>query len=134
MPGSIAFTVQLKESYESAVKKVTDALKTEGFGILTTIDVKAAMKEKLGEEFRPYVILGACNPALAHKALSHMPEIGLMLPCNVTVEETATGEVTVRIIDPVAMMSMGGWGEDEVLREVAAEAGRKLSHVAELIG
>ena len=133
MPGSIAYTVQLKESYDSAVQKVIEALKSEGFGVLTTIDVKSAMKDKLGVDFRPYTILGACNPALAHRALSHKPEIGLLLPCNVTVEETAAGGVTVRIIDPVAMMSMGGWEEDEVLRNVASEAGRKLSKVADLI-
>ena len=93
MAGSLTFQVSIGEPYEIAVGKVTEALKSEGFGVLTRIDVKVTLKEKLDTDFRPYIILGACHPPLAHQALLSNPLIGLMMPCNVTVEETDDGSL-----------------------------------------
>jgi uncharacterized protein (DUF302 family) len=95
-------TVEL--SYEQAIEKITDELKKEGFGILTEIDVKATLKKKLDVDFKPYKILGACNPPFAHKALLAEEQIGLMLPCNVVVYENENGETVVAAIDPIASM------------------------------
>ena len=106
------------------------ALKTEGFGVLTRIDVRATMKEKLGEDFRPYVILGACNPPLAHKALSAEPLMGLMLPCNVTVEEDPAGGSLARLVNPEIMLLAGSLRDNEALRQVAQEAKVRLERVA----
>ena len=89
-------------SYQEAIDKVTEVLKKEGFGILTEIDVKATLKKKLDVDFRPYKILGACNPPYAHKALVAEEQIGLMLPCNVVVYENENGETVVAAIDPIA--------------------------------
>jgi uncharacterized protein (DUF302 family) len=91
-------------SYQEAIDKVTEVLKKEGFGILTEIDVKATLKKKLDVDFRPYKILGACNPPYAHKALVAEEQIGLMLPCNVVVYENENGETVVAAIDPIASM------------------------------
>jgi len=93
-------------TFEEALESVTAALKREGFGILTQIDVKDTLKKKLDVDFRRYTILGACNPPLAHKALSTEPQIGLLLPCNVVVQEASDGGVTVSIADPRAMFSL----------------------------
>jgi uncharacterized protein (DUF302 family) len=109
--------------FEQAVESVTQALKGEGFGVLTTIDVKATMKEKLDVEHRPYVILGACNPHLAHQALSMDDTIGLLLPCNVVVAETAEGS-EVAIARPKAMLAIAGEG---ALGTFAEEAEARLS-------
>lgn len=95
-----------RATFEEALEKVTAALKQEGFGILTQIDVKDTLKKKLDVDFRRYIILGACNPPLAHKALSAEPQIGLLLPCNVVVQEASGGGVTVSIADPRAMFSL----------------------------
>jgi uncharacterized protein (DUF302 family) len=127
----LGFEVHLDQSYEEALESVTAALKAEGFGVLTEIDVKATLKKKLGEDFRPYSILGACNPPLAHRALMANAEIGLMLPCNVTVEADPAGGSIVRILNPDMMVSAGDLGQNAVLLEVASEARAKLERVAE---
>lgn len=129
----LSFDVHLEEAYADAIGKVTSALKAEGFGVLTSVDVREAFQEKLGKEFRPYTILGACNPSLAYKALSHMGEVGLMLPCNVTVEADPSGGSIVRIIDPEAMMKGAGMDLDSVLAEVGLEARIRLEKVARAI-
>ena len=131
MVDPIGFEVEMKQNYEDAVELVKNALKTEGFGVLTEIDVKATLKKKLDTDFRPYVILGACNPPLAYQALSSQPEVGMMLPCNVTVEESEDGGSTVRILDPKIMMSVGELGKNATLIDVATKAYEKLSRVAE---
>lgn len=119
--------VTLAMPIEAALEATTAALKAEGFGILTTIDVQATMKEKLGEEFDPYLILGACSPKLAHTALSADPEIGLLLPCNVVLHEQK-GSTTVLIVDPEAMLAAAA-GRPE-LELVASEATERLQRVA----
>jgi uncharacterized protein (DUF302 family) len=130
---SLAFEVALNASQDAAVEAVTEALKTEGFGILTRIDLHEAFKEKLDLEFRPYTILGACNPPLAHRAVSSRPEIGLMLPCNVTVESDASGGAMVRISDPQVLMTTGGFDADPAIQEVAEEARERLRRVADTL-
>jgi uncharacterized protein (DUF302 family) len=125
----MAYEVTMDTSYEQALPRVIDALKEEGFGVLTRIDVHDAFKEKLGVDFRNYCILGACNPPLAHRALSSRPDAGLMLPCNVIVEEQ-DGRTLVRIVDPAAMMQAGGLAGDPVLKEVGGEAEERLKRVA----
>lgn len=130
MTQEIGFEVGLGMPYEEAVEKVIAALKAEGFGVLTRIDVRATLKEKLGEDFRPYVILGACNPPLAHRALSQDPVVGLMLPCNVTVEEEADGSSIVRIANPEMMLTVGSLKDNPTLLEVAQQAKSRLERVA----
>jgi uncharacterized protein (DUF302 family) len=93
-------------TFGAAIERVTAALQEEGFGVLTKIDVTATLKNKLGVDIPPYVILGACNPSLAHQALSLEPQIGLLLPCNVVVQQKADGEVVASVADPRAMFAM----------------------------
>jgi uncharacterized protein (DUF302 family) len=126
----MAYEVTVSTPFEETQSRVIEALKSEGFGVLTRIDVHDTLKEKLDVEFRKYAILGACNPPLAHKALSNRPDVGLMLPCNVVVEAVEDGTL-VRIIDPHAMMDAGGFGDDPVLQEVGSEAATRLKRVAE---
>ena len=133
METTLSFEVALDQPYEKAIETVTEALKVEGFGILTQINVKATLKEKINEDFRPYVILGACNPQLAHRALTAHAEAGVLLPCNVTVEEADGDRSIVRIVNPDQMMSVGALGDDPVMREIAGEAGDRLRRVAAAI-
>ncbi len=123
----IGMKVMLNMDYDSALETVTEALKTEGFGVLTEIDVRATLKKKLDVAFRPYKILGACNPPLAFKALSAAPDAGMLLPCNVTVSQEEDGRILVSIIDPLAMM---GFLVDPALDGVAQEAKERLDRVA----
>ncbi len=113
---------------DEAVRKTTEALKDEGFGVLTTIDVQATLKNKLGVERTPYIILGACNPNLAHRALQAEPELGLLLPCNVIVYEEEGGTSRISIIDPKQMMGMV---QNDELTAVAEEAEERLRRVVD---
>ena len=127
---SFAMEVRLDASYEDALERVAAALKEQGFGILTRIDVKDTLKEKLDVDFRKYAILGACNPRLAHRALSARGDVGLLLPCNVTVEEADDGGAVVRIADPDVMMGIGGFEDDPAIAAVAEEARALLAKAA----
>jgi uncharacterized protein (DUF302 family) len=120
------FSKTLDLPFDQAVTRVTEALKHEGFGVLTDIDVTGTMKAKLGQDFRPYRILGACNPQLAHRALQLEDKIGTMLPCNVIVQEHAGGRVEVSAVDPVASMQAI---DNPGLAEVAIEVRAKLKRV-----
>lgn len=117
-------------SFDDALEKVTAALKDEGFGVLTEIDVKATLKKKLDVEFRNYKILGACNPPFAHKSLLAEPRLGLMLPCNVIVQEKEEGGVEIAAIDPLASMAAI---ENKDLESVAVEVRQKLKNVIEAL-
>ena len=124
------FNVTLHTTFDEAVKTVIDALKQEGFGVLSDIDVQAAMKEKLGADIRRYRILGACNPPLALKALTVDPNIGLLLPCNVVVREDADGSMTVGFVDPQVMMQVAG---NTQVQEVADDAAARLRRVRDAL-
>ncbi len=124
--------VYLQEDFDTAMTRVTEALKKEGFGILTEIDIPATFKAKLGIDFRPYKILGACNPSLAHRALLAAPEVGMLLPCNVTVAQQDDSGVLISIIDPMTML---GVLDGSSVEDVADEAAGRLERVVrELAG
>lgn len=123
---SYYFSKTLKVSFDEAIAKVTEALKKDGFGIITEIDVKETLKKKLNVDFRKYRILGACNPPYAYKALQAEDKIGLMLPCNVILQELPGGKVEVAAIDPVASMAAV---KNTKLGEVGREVSAKLKAV-----
>ncbi len=124
------FGTTLNVPYEEAIPRVKEALKAEGFGVLTEIDVRQTLREKLGAEMEPYIILGACNPQLAHRALEQEPDIGLLLPCNVVVRSLGQGS-RVDIADPEAMLGMVG---NKQLHPIAQEAKQRLQRVVASLG
>lgn len=125
---SYYFSKVLETSFEASVEEVTKALKTEGFGILTEIDVSKTLKKKLGVEFRNYKILGACNPPFAYKALQAEDKIGTMLPCNVIVQETVEGNIEVASVDPIASMKAVN---NPQLEDIAIQVQNKLKKIIE---
>ena len=122
--------VELHTDFDTAVDGVIEALKSQGFGVLTEIDVKATLKKKLDVDFRPYLILGACNPPLAYQALTIDAEIGKFLPCNVTVDQVQDGLIKVSFLDP---LMMSAFVEDAQIQPVANEARSRLERVAEAL-
>jgi uncharacterized protein (DUF302 family) len=131
MSKPIGFSVDLPLSFAAALQRVREALKQEGFGVLTEIDLRAAFKEKLGRDFRPYVILGACNPPLAFKAITTDASVGLLLPCNVTVEWIADHRSGVRLTDPEALLSTAALEGAPELASVARDARERMVRVTE---
>lgn len=125
---SYYFSKIVNISFDDAIVRVTEALKNEGFGVLTEIDVQATFKKKLDVDFRKYRILGACNPPFAYKALQTEDKIGLMLPCNVIIQETSDGSTEVAAINPLVSMSAVN---NEKLADIASEVQRKLKNVIE---
>ncbi len=121
---------QTTGSFDETIDRVKEVLSSEGFGVLTEIDVKATMKEKLGEDFRDYRILGACNPPFAHKALSAEDKIGTMLPCNVIVQSTGSNSVEIAAVDPVASMAAV---DNQSLAPIAEEIRSRLARVIEQV-
>ncbi len=126
-----SFSKTLQGELGAIEEQVIDALKSEGFGILTEIDVQATMKAKLGIDQRPYRILGACNPSLAHKAIGVEPDIGLLLPCNVVLREEDSGEITVSFMDPAVVLQLVDRPE---VAELADEVKQRLQRVEKAIG
>lgn len=127
---SYYFNKILDSSFDEAIEKVTEELKKEGFGILTEIDVKATMKKKLDVDFRNYRILGACNPPSAYKALQSEPNIGLMLPCNVVVQENTDGKTEVSAINPlVSMQSVNNLELGDVAEDISARLQRVINNL-----
>jgi len=120
------FSTKVTGSFEDAISKVTEALKTEGFGVLTEIDVKATLKKKIDVDRRPYTILGACNPVLANQAINADPDIGLLLPCNVLVREEEDDSITIAFMDPASVL---GLVEVEGIESLAGQVREKLERV-----
>jgi len=128
---SYGFGRTLTGNIDEIRPRVEEALKQQGFGVLTEIDVSATLKKKLDQDFRPYLILGACNPSLASRALAEEPMIGLLLPCNVVLEEPSPGKVRVAVIDPSAMFQMI---DSDHIAPVAAEADASLRRMLAALG
>ena len=128
--GTYGFGRKVDLPYDEAIERIKAALKTVGFGVLTEINAKQTLKDKLGVDFRRYVILGACNPPLAHKALSADLDVGLLLPCNVVVYEEGAGSV-IRVMDPVAVLGMA---KIEALEPLAADVRGRLERALESLG
>ena len=128
---NFAFSTVLDTGYDDAVSRVTDALKEEGFGVLTEIDVKETFKKKLDKEFRKYVILGACNPPYAYRSLEADLNVGLLLPCNVIVYETDDNKAYVAAINPVSALEAI---HNRALKDLAEEVSEKLKRVIEKVG
>jgi uncharacterized protein (DUF302 family) len=131
--GSLGFVVELALPFASALARVRDALKAEGFGVLTEVDMRAAFREKLGRDFRPYIILGACNPPLAWSAIHANPEVGLLLPCNVTVEYMDEARSLVRLTDPQALLSQAALGASADVTAIAKDAHDRMTRVATVL-
>ena len=126
------FNITLKDGFDNVVKRVTEALKTEGFGVLTDIDVQATMKAKLNVDGAPYRILGACNPPLAHKAITADPDIGLLLPCNVVVREQPDKKINVGFMDPIAVLKLT---DNPRIADIAKDVRARLERVRDkLVG
>jgi uncharacterized protein (DUF302 family) len=125
------FTTTLETDFDAAVERVTAALKAEGFGVLTDIDVRATLKQKLGVEFGAYRILGACNPPLAHQALQAEPDIGLLLPCNVIVRQAGPGRIVVGFLDPMIMVDLVG---KPGMQAIAQDARARLDRACQSLG
>ena len=123
---ALGMTIRLNVNFETALSQTIEALKTEGFGVLTEIDVQATFQQKLNVDFRPYKILGACNPALAYRSLTTAPEAGLLLPCNVTLSQADADIVEVSIVNPLTML---GVADQPDLLPIAEEARTRLSRV-----
>lgn len=122
----LGLTIHRKKSFEDTINDTTEALKKEGFGVLTTIDVKQTLKDKIGVDFKRYTILGACDPSFAHRALQTTDEIGMLLPCNVVVTEEKNGEIKVSIFDPMTMTKLV---QNSELESIAKEVQDKLVRV-----
>jgi uncharacterized protein (DUF302 family) len=133
MTKSLGVDIELPLAFSDAVGRVKAALKQEGFGILAEIDLRAAFREKLGREFRPYVILGACNPPLAYSAVTADPAVGLLLPCNVVVESTGEHRTVVRLTNPEALLATASLGASSELARVARDAGERMGRVADAL-
>jgi uncharacterized protein (DUF302 family) len=130
---ALGYEIALPVAFGAALNAVREALRAEGFGVLTEINLQAAFKEKLGRDFRPYTILGACNPPLAFAAVSADPAIGLLLPCNVTVESQDATHSMVRIVDPRSMLASAPAGLSPALEPIASDAHQRIERVVKAL-
>jgi uncharacterized protein (DUF302 family) len=131
MSQALGFEVELAMPFEASIERVKSALKEEGFGVLSEIDLRAAFQEKLGKEFRQYMILGACNPPLAYAAVTADPSVGLLLPCNVTVESAGDARTIVRLTDPEVMLGGLGANMPAEVTAVAKDARERMVRATE---